>query len=352
MPTIRQKGSRWEAIVRRKGVLPRPLSLYFDSRTAAVEYCTRLEGLLDLGIIPPEIDERLRRTAPTPSPALGAIVRQYLAATATTADDRAILTAIVLEHGGERDLTVSWADAWVRRLKRERRLAPGTIRKHVGAVSRALNWAVRTELIAGNPLASLPNGYSRYTDDDAAAAGQRRIDTARDRRPTAAELDRLFAVLQDPAERLLVTLALETAMRLSELYTLQVEQIDLTQRTAFLARTKNGSQRQVPLSTPACTALAEYLDGRTTGTVLPYWSPGDPRRPTSTRLSAWWRRRCREAQIHDLTFHDLRHEATSRLFERTRLTDLQIAKITGHKDPRMLARYANLRGSDLADQLW
>ncbi len=46
------------------------------------------------------------------------------------------------------------------------------------------------------------------------------------------------------------------------------------------------------------------------------------------------------------------HEATSRFFERTKLSDLQIAKITGHKDPRMLSRYANLRGSDLANQLW
>ncbi|WP_343244768.1 tyrosine-type recombinase/integrase [Stenotrophomonas maltophilia] len=54
----------------------------------------------------------------------------------------------------------------------------------------------------------------------------------------------------------------------------------------------------------------------------------------------------------DLGFHDLRHEATSRLYERTSLTDIQIAKITGHRDPRQLKRYANLRASDLADQLW
>jgi integrase len=52
-----------------------------------------------------------------------------------------------------------------------------------------------------------------------------------------------------------------------------------------------------------------------------------------------------------LRFHDLRHEATSRLYERTTLTDLQIAKITGHKTISMLARYANLRGSELALKL-
>jgi integrase len=54
----------------------------------------------------------------------------------------------------------------------------------------------------------------------------------------------------------------------------------------------------------------------------------------------------------DLRFHDLRHEATCRLYEKTKLSDVQIARITGHKDIRMLRRYASLRGSDLAAHLW
>jgi integrase len=53
-----------------------------------------------------------------------------------------------------------------------------------------------------------------------------------------------------------------------------------------------------------------------------------------------------------LRFHDLRHEATSCLFERTTLGEAQIMKITGHKTHRMMMRYANLRGSDLAARLW
>ena len=58
------------------------------------------------------------------------------------------------------------------------------------------------------------------------------------------------------------------------------------------------------------------------------------------------------ADCADLRFHDLRHEATSRLFERTKLSDIEISRITGHKDPRVLRRYSNLRGSDLAAKLW
>ena len=54
----------------------------------------------------------------------------------------------------------------------------------------------------------------------------------------------------------------------------------------------------------------------------------------------------------DLHFHDLRHEATSRIYERTTLSDLEIASITGHSSLGQLKRYANLRGSKLAKKLW
>ena len=60
----------------------------------------------------------------------------------------------------------------------------------------------------------------------------------------------------------------------------------------------------------------------------------------------------RLAKCDDLHFHDLRHEATSRLFERTTMSDLKIAKITGHKDMKSLQRYSNLRASTLADEMW
>jgi len=40
------------------------------------------------------------------------------------------------------------------------------------------------------------------------------------------------------------------------------------------------------------------------------------------------------------------------LFERSKLSDIEISRITGHKDPRVLRRYSNLRGSDLAAKLW
>jgi integrase len=56
------------------------------------------------------------------------------------------------------------------------------------------------------------------------------------------------------------------------------------------------------------------------------------------------------AGIENLRFHDLRHEATSRLFERG-LNIMEVASITGHKDLRMLRRYTHLRAEDLAKKL-
>jgi site-specific recombinase XerD len=55
-------------------------------------------------------------------------------------------------------------------------------------------------------------------------------------------------------------------------------------------------------------------------------------------------------QIIDLHFHDLRHEATSRLFE-AGLTIEQVPLVTGHKDWKMLRRYTQLRPESLHQQL-
>ena len=59
---------------------------------------------------------------------------------------------------------------------------------------------------------------------------------------------------------------------------------------------------------------------------------------------------CRKVNIDDLHFHDLRHEATSRLFEKG-LNPVEVATITGHKDTRMLMRYTHLRAEDLVGRL-
>jgi integrase len=62
---------------------------------------------------------------------------------------------------------------------------------------------------------------------------------------------------------------------------------------------------------------------------------------TPRGLSGAFLRLCRRIGIDDLRFHDLRHEATSRFFEKG-LNPVEVATITGHKDTKMLMRYTHL----------
>lgn len=61
-------------------------------------------------------------------------------------------------------------------------------------------------------------------------------------------------------------------------------------------------------------------------------------------------RLCKRLGIIDLHWHDWRHEALSRFFE-LGLTMPEVALISGHKDPRMLTRYTQLRAEDVAAKL-
>ena len=248
-----------------------------------------------------------------------------------------------------------WVEGWVAEMKGIDRMAPSTIRHQVGALARCLDWVVRTrpKELPQNPLRLLPKRYSTYRDGEVR-------DRERDRRLTADEeaaIRRVLAgekpegkergVTPDPLLTLLFDLALETAMRLREMYTLTPDQVDVSKKTIFLDRTKNGDSRQVPLSSPACRMLAGFAG-------FPWaadHTPKELRRVTSL-LSRRFGTVFELAGCGDLRFHDLRHEATCRLYERTSLSDVQIARITGHKDLRVLRRYASLRGSELASQLW
>jgi len=138
----------------------------------------------------------------------------------------------------------------------------------------------------------------------------------------------------------LVILAIETAMRRGELLGLERQYLKINNRTAYLPLTKNGDSRTVPLSTRAIATLNE-LPVHLSGQVFPL---------SETALRGLWGRACRRAGLVDLHFHDLRHEATSRLFEKG-LNIMEVSAITGHKDLKMLKRYTHLKAEDLALKL-
>jgi integrase len=371
MPTKRKRNGKWAFVVKRAGLLPKPLNFTFDTEEEGDAYCARLEQLLDKGIVPPEFVAK-----PGALKSIGDAIRGYLASTSVSRSQQDYLSTLYALKSDERLTAVNyaWAEAWVNELK-ALDLAPNTIRHHVGPLACCLDWVVRKypDIMPANPLRMLPKGYAIH-------AG--RSDESKDRRLTDGEEARIIRVLggekadgkQRPLElhwrgalEFLFTLSVESAMRLREMYTLSVGQVDVGAKTIYLDKTKNGDKRQVPMTTVAIKAYKKYVkqvkDGQRGmegfshdhGLLFPFWDndPGDSSlKRTTSRLSRQFGRVFDAAGCEGLRFHCLRHEATCRFYERTKMSDVKIALITGHKRMEMLKRYANLRASDLANELW
>jgi len=177
--------------------------------------------------------------------------------------------------------------------------------------------------------------------------------TARNRRLNGDEEGRLIAACKkyggfiDPV----VKLALETAMRRGEIASIRWKDVDLNNRIVHLYDTKNGEHRDVPLSSAAVRVFKQLsnirrIDGYVFGI-------------TADAITRAFSRVCTRAKdakgedsepIQNLRFHDLRHEATSRLFEMGLRTEV-VKAITGHKTYQMLDRYTHLRPEDIAKML-
>lgn len=166
----------------------------------------------------------------------------------------------------------------------------------------------------------------------------------RDRRLTARE-ERLILRYchshSNPQLYSIVVFALETACRQGEILKLQWEHISLKNRIAHLPETKNGSKRDIPLSIKARDALIR-LGVQTKGPVFTYRSAG---------LKSNWRYMLQSIGIEDLHFHDLRHEAVSRLMELGTLDLMEVAAISGHRSLQMLKRYTHLKAQKLVRKL-
>ena len=165
----------------------------------------------------------------------------------------------------------------------------------------------------------------------------------RQRRLEAGEEEALLQACRESGAHYLQTfviLAIETGMRFGELAGVAWENLNLQKRTIYLPDTKNGSPRTVPLSTRALNAIQTQprsIDGR-----LFSVKPGSIR---SAFLIALYRAQATQPDskmfLRELRFHDLRHEAVTRLFERG-LNPIEVGMVSGHKTLSMLQRYTHL----------
>jgi len=165
----------------------------------------------------------------------------------------------------------------------------------------------------------------------------------RERRVTPDEETALMAELmrKGPYMEPLASLAIESAMRRGELLALTWADVDLAKGVARLHDTKNSEPRDVPLSVRAVVilkALPRQLED--SSPVFPL---------SAAFVTREFRQACKTAGIENLHFHDLRHEAVSRICEKLPMHEAM--RVTGHKTPAMLMRYYHPRPEDLARKL-
>lgn len=368
MATIKQLSSGAFQIRVTSKLLPKPFYASFETREQALAYSNHLRELLAQGIVPQallKVQETVRQEW-----MISRCIAEYLRSESVPISEVKLLGNVRSNIGNLKtsDLSYNWADAWTRQLKRQDNLAPSTIRHRHGALARCLDWMCRKhpEILGTNPLRLLKRGFATYTAEDKkyvlAKGGTPKIDVERNRRLDEEEEKRILAILKDlPEEKTFFVLALESAMRMRECYTLDLDQVSLQKRTVHLVRTKNGDSREVPLSSTAVSLLKTYITQQRSiisqrgGRLFSFWN-GDRSvytlDATTALISITYGQIFKAARVGDFHFHDLRHEATCRLYQKTSLSDVLIARITGHRNLRMLQRYASLRGSDLAAHLW
>lgn len=208
--------------------------------------------------------------------------------------------------------------------------APGTVSNELALMSRVFAYYIEHDVIETNPC----------------AIRRPRSTGGRTRRLEGDEEERLFEAARgykNPEVVDILTLSLETGMRIREILGLERRHINLKDGTAFLPDAKTGS-RHVPLSNEAIAVLKKRLDSSSAERVFSLSYDG---------YRYCWKQITRQAGIdyHDLKIHDLRHELISRLFERDNMLVMEAAVVSGHKNHKMLDKYTHLKAEKVRTKL-
>lgn len=326
MATYRKRGVLWQVQIRRLG--HQSINRSFNSKADAEAWARGLEAQIDRAALPPNY-------AQLKTIRLAELIGRYLQTVSPRKKShyKERLRLLRLQRAPMANLTLDKATPAVFAQFRDERLSgagPQTVRHDLNVLGHMFKIAIREW---GIPLPSNP----------VEMIGKPAIPRSRDRRLVDGELIRLESAAEQrwgTLARDLIRMAVETGMRRSELLAVQSQHVEFNKRTLLIPETKNGHPRTIPLSPRALEILIKYRfsNQHTVFPVTPAW------------LRYMWKRATKMAGSKNLHFHDLRHEAISRFFERG-LSVPEVALISGHRDVRQLFRYTHLRAEDVVAKL-
>ncbi|MBM3361141.1 MAG: site-specific integrase [Betaproteobacteria bacterium] len=348
MAAIRKRGSKWQARVKRNG---QTLDKSFLTKADAQRWARTIEAEIERGAFRPYP----KATQITLEAALGRYGREVTPQKRGAAIEQCRIRTLV-KHPLAQEMLASIRAADIAAYRDERKQAgkaASTLAKELGLISAVFKIAIAEwgmeDLI--NPVAGVkkprqPNGRERRLFP----GEEEWLLRAFGEMASAGEIPRAAI---NPWIQPIVIVAVETAMRRGEILSLRWENIDLAKRVAHLPITKNGTSRDVPLSLRAVQTL-QSLPRSITGSVFPISANALKLafKRGLCRAQRWYAQHERNADpkmFANLRFHDLRHEATSRLagvFEAH-----ELAKVTGHRDLKMLLSYYHPRAEELARKL-
>lgn len=323
MATFRKRSNAWQVRIQRSGYPDQ--SKTFKTRAEALAWARHIEAELDKGV---SFCQTKRDQV-----VLKELLEKYLNEVTHKkkhSDVEGYRVKAWMKHPiSERPVTsikgediARWRDE---RLKLGK--SPNTIRLELSVLSNLFNlasseWGFEslTNPTTKIKLPKLPSGRARRLGDD--------------------ELQRI--ILNSDSEFLkdIVIFAVETAMRRGEIVSIEWSNVNLKKRTVLIPFTKNGESREIPLSPLALSVLQS----------LPHHAGGKVFDITAHAITIAFGRACKRAGLNNLHFHDLRHEAVSRLFERG-FSLPEVATISGHKTWTMLRRYTHLSAEKIAQKL-
>nr|WP_288119638.1 site-specific integrase [Thiomonas sp.] len=233
---------------------------------------------------------------------------------------------------GLREIDASHVAAW--RDRRLRQVSAGSVLREWNLLSHACNVAVKEWLwLKDNPFSGVkrpaqPKARDRLASDAEIASILNALGYDADAPPRTATARVGAAVI----------FAIETGMRASEILRLRWSDIAGSVATVRDGKTL-AAARRVPLSSRALAVLGRLpRDDARTCFDLP-----------SGTLDTLFRKGKARALVEDLHFHDMRHLAITRLAKKLQILDL--ARMVGHKDLRMLLIYYNEAAEAMAPKL-
>ncbi len=331
MASVRKHGDKWQARVQRKGQLS--LAKSFNNKADALKWARNVESQLDLGTLAPKqtmprlmlmVDRYVEEVTPTKK---GKSQERYRA----NQFRKTKLAGMQLDKiTGE--VVAQYRD------ERLKQVSANTVRLELAFLSVVFEQCRKEWGFAvSNPIRQIR---------------MPKPGKPRQRRLEVGEEDALLQACRESGAHYLQTfviLAVETGMRFGELAVVTWANVNFEKRTIYLPDTKNGCPRTVPLSTRALNAIQTQprsIDGK-----LFSAKQGSIRSAFFIALTqAQGTQPDSKAFLRGLRFHDLRHEAVTRLFEKG-LNAIEVGMVSGHKTLSMLQRYTHLRCTDLVTKL-